>query len=137
MNDVVFLLHHNKSGDSPEPGLLATLFGYSIMWIDLEGDMPAGPTVFTSLDDALADPRWLRWTWIFVDATASDDLSKFGHQDKTVYVFGDEVEGWNRSTDQLPGALLHVDTDLPRGTEHTVALCVEAIIVHRFYQVDT
>lgn len=137
MRNVVFLMHHNLAGDGPSPQLLATQYEYTLMRIDTTGMMPIGPTVFSSLDEALDAPRWADWTWVFFDAKAGDKLSKFVHQkDKTVYVFGHDVDGWGRSLNQLPGALVQIDTGMPLGTEHTADLCAEAVIVHRFYQVD-
>ena len=122
---------------SSQPQLLATQYGYSLMKVDSAKVLMKGPAIFESLDHAFDDIRWLNWTWVFFDAKAVDKLSKFVHQqDKIVYVFGDDVAGWGRPLNQLPGALVHIDTGMPLGTEHTADLCAEAVIVHRFYQVD-
>ena len=134
---IVFLLHHNEAGDDPLPLQLATLFDFNLWRIDPSGVMPKGPTVFPSLDAALEDILFAGWTWTFFDAHASDPLSKVVHQaKKEVYVFGHDVQGWDRSPDQLPGSLITIDTALPPGTEHTADQCALTAMVHRFYQKD-
>lgn len=130
-------MYHTSTGDTEVPKQLAITYGYSLFRIDLTEELPRGGDNFQSLDDALDDPRFADWTWVFFDATASDKLSEFVHHaDKVVYVFGHDIDGYGRPLNQLPGALVSINTGLPEGVEHTAAICAEAAIVHRFYQVD-
>ena len=135
--NVVFILYYSDPKENTEPQSLCAMYGYTLARIDLTGTLTPGPFIFQSIDDALEDIRWKNWTWIFCDPQASDPLSKFQHQkDKCIYVFGDDIKGYDRVLDQLPGALMNIDTGLAREFEHTAAQCAEAVIIHRYYQVD-
>lgn len=140
MNNVVIMLHHTATGASGNVAQLCAMYGYTLHRIDLVGDMPIGPTVSKGLDEALLDPRWVNWNWTFFDALIQPDkLSTFVHQrTNAVYVFGSDLgdKGWDRPLDALPGALVAIDSDLGDGFSHTAAHCAEAVIIHRYYQVD-
>ena len=134
---VVFLLHHTGTGASAQPQAMCNMYGYTLLRIDLLGNMPKGGHRFDDLDEALADPRFKDWTWIFFDPRAGDPLNKFVHQkDNTIYVYGDDVDGWGRSLDQLPGALVRIDASPEAPELHTASECAVSTIIHRYYQVD-
>lgn len=130
----VFLLHHTGTGASAEPQLLCNKYGYTLWRLDPKKQLPKSGDNFKSLDEALEDPRFKGWNWVFFDEKASDSLDKFVHQNKisTVYVFGSDTDGWDRSLDALPGTLVRIPPD----GAHTQAFCAAAVINHRYYQVD-
>ena len=130
---VVFLVHHTGTGASANAKLLCASYGYNLFKIDLLGTLPPGPTVFPNLDAALESLLFKGWSWTFFDRYASDSLTDHVHQpDGEIYVFGSDTEGFDRSTEALPGSLIHIPPDF----EHTQAFCSEAAINHRYYQVD-
>jgi len=133
MKNVVFMLHHTGTGASAGTALLCAKYGYTLMRIDLLGSLPIGGMVFKNLDEALEDPRFKGWTWIFFEQGSSDLLSGLAHQpDKVIYVYGSDTDGWDRSSEALPGALIHIAPN----ESHTQAFCSETTIQHRYYQVD-
>ena len=114
-------------------------YGFTMMRIDTKKKLLPGPSVFYSLQDALDDIRFKGWTWYFFasDPDECDSLAVIGHvKDKAVYVFGHDVDGWQRSLDSLPGTLVYIPSDMYSPRRMTSALAAESAIVHRFFQVD-
>lgn len=137
MKNVVILMHYTGAESLGEVQQFCMTYGYTLCQIDTTGTLVSGGNVYSSLDDMLADVRFKGWTWTFFDPTVSTDtLSKANHQrDKEIYAFGPD-DGWDRPLDQLPGALVGIDTALGDGFEHTAPMCAAAVMIHRYYQVD-
>lgn len=130
---VVFLVHHTGTGASTNATLLCSTYGYNLFKIDLLGSLPKGPTVFNNLDEALESMFFKGWTWTFLSETGSNSLTGHIHQKvREIYVFGSDTEGFDRADDALPGALIKVP---PEGSR-TQAIVSEAVINHRYFQVD-
>lgn len=138
---IVFLYHHeNCEGIPPrvEADRYCALFGYYLRLIDFVGDLLAVTNdVYSTLQEALDDPRFEDWTWVFIDSKATDKLEDFQHpEDKVVYVFGADTDGFARHGKPLKGPRLLVSNAYPDGYEHYAVTCIPVVATHRFYQVD-
>lgn len=141
--DVVFLFHHIDDDDGFSSmriaaGHICMTYGYHLINIDLVGNLLEKSTEpYASLDEALVDPRFTGWTWVFFDPKAPKSLDTFTHPvDKVVYVFGSDNEGFGIPVEELPGETLHLKSDYAPTYEHFAITCLTIVAVHRFYQVD-
>lgn len=136
---VVFLFSHEDGSSEPlrlAADMLCGMYGYYLMLIDNVGDLlPVSGEPFKDLDEALADPRFRGWTWVFFDPKAEKGLESFEHPtDHVVYVFGHDVEGLPIL--DVPGAALHLKSCNHDSYEHHALACLVSVAVQRFYSVD-
>lgn len=138
---VVFLIHHEDDGEQPmrlAVQQMCDMYGYDLRCIDCTGKLLAmSRDHHRDLDDALNDPRFAGWDWVFFDSKSSRGLDTFQHpSDNVVYAFGSDLDGWGVPISALPGSVLHLKSGFAPERQHLQMLCVMTAIVHRFYQVD-
>ncbi len=73
----------------------ADMFGYTFFMIDRTGK-ERGNKVFTSLDNAIADPRFARYIWIYFDINSPDFYEDLIHpSNDVVYVIGSDIVNYD------------------------------------------
>ncbi len=139
---VVFLIHHIED-ESFEPlrvcsDMLCAMYGYHLRNVDQVGDLlKLSREPYANLDEALVDPRFAGWTWVFLDPNGATALEDFTHPaDDVVYVFGGDIDGFDRDVSLLPGATIQLKSVYPETHKHHALACVSTVATHRFYQVD-
>lgn len=138
---VYFLIHHEDDGVQPLRigiDLICGMYGYQLRHIDLVGDMlEKSSEPYKNLDEALKDPLYKNYAWVFVDHRAKKFLDEFEHPiDNVIYVFGSDSSGFDRPVDKLPGKTVKLKSVHSDDYEHWSLACAATVAVHRFYQVD-
>lgn len=139
---VVFLIHHIED-ESFEPlrvcsDMLCAMYGYHLRIVDQVGDLlKLSREPYADLDEALTDPRFAGWTWVFFDPDGNTALEDFTHPaDDVVYVFGGDIDGFDRDVALLPGETIQLKSVHSQTYQHHALACVSTVATHRFYQVD-
>lgn len=139
---VVFLIHHIED-ESFEPlrvcsDMLCAMYGYHLRVVDQVGDLlKLSREPYADLDEALADSRFAGWAWVFLDPNGDTALEDFTHPaDRVVYVFGGDIDGFDRVVGDLPGATIQLKSVYPKIHQHHALACVSTVATHRFYQID-
>lgn len=138
---VVFLIHHIADEIQSlrhAADMVCAMYGYHLRVIDTEGGLRAlSREPYVDLDEALTDPRFDGWQWVFADADGATPLEEFQHPaDNVVYVFGHDVNGFDRDVSLLPGSTVSLKSVHSSSYEHHALACLATMAVHRFYQTD-
>ena len=113
---------------------MVAMFWYEWFFIDRTGTK-RGTRKFSSLDQAIADPRFAGCTWIYLDVNATKYLEDLVHpKDNVVYVIGSDTVGYDEKTiKQRNGKSYKLKTkDLNR--EYYAAAVIPYVMAQRWHK---
>lgn len=90
---------------------VARYHGMETIVIDRKGDMPGSVPRFSTIDAALADPRFKNLVWVWLALEKSDGyLDEYVHpEDDVIYCIGSDFDGFDgKDPSKLPGPKLKV-----------------------------